>query len=207
LLLFLISAPAWWLFELLNWRTQNWLYQGREYFTDLEYIALASLSFSTVMPAVFGTADLLDTMGRPERFRRGPVLRPTRRTVWTFFLTGSAMLAALLAWPEYCYPLLWASLYLILEPLNVWLGRPSLLDCTARGDWRKVVMLSAGCLVCGFFWEMWNYYSYPRWVYDVPYVEFLHVFEMPLLGYLGYLVFPWELAALHHLVVGRAETC
>src|SRR5687767_5479950 len=34
--LFLISAPAWWLFELINWRTQNWVYVGREVFTDLE---------------------------------------------------------------------------------------------------------------------------------------------------------------------------
>jgi hypothetical protein len=44
-----------------------------------------------------------------------------------------------------------------------------------------------------------NYSSYPRWVYHVPFVGVLHVFEMPLLGYL---VFAWELHALYHLVVG-----
>src|SRR5512136_2111283 len=26
--LFLFSAPGWWLFEMINWRTQNWAYQG-----------------------------------------------------------------------------------------------------------------------------------------------------------------------------------
>ena len=31
--LFLVSAPAWWLFEALNWRLQNWLYQGGELFS------------------------------------------------------------------------------------------------------------------------------------------------------------------------------
>jgi hypothetical protein len=33
-------------------------------------------------------------------------------------------------------------------------------------------------------------------------VSFLHVFEMPLLGYLGYLPFALELCALYHFVAG-----
>ena len=61
--LFIISSPSWWLFEILNWRTQNWIYEGRQYFSNLEYVILASLSFSTVMPAVFGTAELVSTFG------------------------------------------------------------------------------------------------------------------------------------------------
>ena len=61
---------------------------------------------------------------------------------------------------------------------------------------------AVGCLICGFFWELWNFYSHPKWVYQVPFVDFLHVFEMPLLGYLGYVPFSLELFALYHLVVG-----
>jgi hypothetical protein len=48
---------------------------------------------------------------------------------------------------------------------------------------------------------MWNFLSYPKWIYHVPFVGFLHVFEMPLLGYLGYIPFSWELFALYHLIV------
>jgi len=44
-------------------------------------------------------------------------------------------------------------------------------------------------LVCGFFWEMWNYYSLAKWVYSIPYVHRFQLFEMPVLGYLGYLPF------------------
>jgi len=47
-----------------------------------------------------------------------------------------------------------------------------------------------------------NYLSYPKWVYHVPFVDFLHIFEMPLIGYLGYLPFSLELFALYHLVTG-----
>jgi hypothetical protein len=44
-------------------------------------------------------------------------------------------------------------------------------------------------LVCGFFWELWNFGSLARWHYSIPYVQRFHVFEMPLLGYAGYLPF------------------
>jgi len=43
--LFLVSAPAWWLFEGLNSRAQNWHYVGRELFTAPGYFVLASFSF------------------------------------------------------------------------------------------------------------------------------------------------------------------
>ena len=57
------------------------------------------------------------------------------------------------------------------------------------------------------FWEMWNFYSLPKWTYVIPYVGFWKVFEMPLLGYLGYpffgiVVFSYAAVALM-LMTGR----
>jgi hypothetical protein len=92
---------------------------------------------------------------------------------------------------------------LILEPLNCWLGRRHFLQQLAHGDWRLVVSLALGAVICGFFWEMWNYYSYPKWVYHTPGAQFLHIFEMPLLGYGGYIPFALELWALKHLLWPR----
>jgi hypothetical protein len=200
--LFAISAVAWWLFEALNRRTRNWTYVGRASFTGWEYGILASFSFSTVMPAVFGTAELVSTSRWLERIGRGPAITPTRATTLGFFVTGWAMLAALMLWPKYFFPFLWLSVYFILAPLNVWLKHRSLSEYTAAGDWRPVLALWIGCLICGFFWEMWNYYSYPKWIYSVPFVDFVRVFEMPLLGYGGYIPFSLELFALYHFVTG-----
>lgn len=203
--LFLVSVPAWWLFEFLNSHTRNWSYDGRQFFTGFQYFVRASMSFSTVMPAVFGTAELASTFGWLGRIRRGLPVAPTRATLLGFFAAGWLMLALLLLWPLYFFPFLWLSVYFILEPLNAWLGNRSLAQHTAVGDWRPVLALCVGCLMCGFFWELWNYYSYPKWVYRVPFVDFLHVFEMPVLGYGGYLPFSLELYALYHLVVGLLE--
>jgi hypothetical protein len=196
--LFLISAPAWWLFELLNARAQNWHYVGREQFTDLEYFLLASCSFSTVIPAVFGTAELVSAFLLRVR---GPVIRPTRNTLVAFFIAGCLMLVLLLIWPRYFFPFMWLSVYFILEPINAALGLPSLAQWTKEGDWTPVAALWIGTCTCGFFWELWNFFSFPKWIYTVPFVSFLHVFEMPLLGYGGYLPFGLELYALYNLVM------
>jgi len=200
--LFFVSVLTWWLFELLNWRTQNWFYDGRQFFSNFQYYVLASLSFSTVMPAVFGTAELVSSFSWLKRIRRGLPIVPTRTLLIGFFAAGWLMLALLLLWPLYFFPFLWLSVYFILEPLNVWRRNRSLIKYTAVGDWRPVLALWIGCLICGFFWEMWNFYSYPKWIYQIPFVDFLHVFEMPILGYGGYLPFSLELFAVYHLVTG-----
>ena len=199
-LLFVTSAPAWWLFEVINQRTGNWEYRGAGTLSEFEYILLCSVSFSTVMPAVFETAELARSFRWMQRLGTGPRLEATPRLRLGLFLAGAVMLGLALLWPRFCYPFVWTSLALLLEPLNGWLGRPHLLQALRLGDWRPVVALSLGALICGFFWEMWNSHSWPKWVYHTPGAQFLHVFEMPLLGYGGYIPFGLELYGLRNLL-------
>ena len=200
--LFLISAPVWWLFELINLRTQNWVYDGKQFFTELEYGIRATFSFSTVIPAAFGTAELAGTFKWLKKMKPGIQIVPDSFTLGVFFVSGWALLAGVLLLPVYFFPFVWLSIYLIIEPVNCVLKNRNILHYTATGDWRPVIALWIGCLICGFFWEMWNFYSYPKWLYHIPFVDFLHVFEMPILGYLGYIPFSLELFALYHLITG-----
>lgn len=202
LTLFLISVLGWWLFEVFNARLQNWTYLGVENFTRLEYGLLASLSFSTVVPAVFGTAELVGTANWLKTLKPGLGIPSTWRNALSFFVFGWISFALMLAWPRYFFPFLWLSVFFILEPINLWLGNRTLASRVDRGDWRPVIALWLGALICGFFWEMWNYFSFPKWVYHVPFVDYLHIFEMPILGYGGYLPFAMELYAMVHLIAG-----
>ena len=204
LMLFLVSCPVWWLFELINNRTGNWEYMGSNTFSRLEYYALSTISFSTVMPAVFETAELAASWGWIKKVGAGPRLKITPLLTVSLFLGGLCMIGLTLRWPRYCYPFVWTSVLLILEPVNCWLGRCQLLRHLQEGDWRPILALSMGALVCGFFWEMWNFYSWPKWVYHTPGAQFLHVFEMPLLGYGGYIPFGLELYALRNFLWNRA---
>jgi hypothetical protein len=84
-------------------------------------------------------------------------------------------------------------------------GRPTVLAPLEDGDWRDIARFSAAALVCGFFWEMWNSGSLARWEYSVPHVDGLRIFEMPLLGYAGYLPFGIECAAIAALLLGTGR--
>lgn len=44
-------------------------------------------------------------------------------------------------------------------------------------------------------------HSLARWQYTNPYVDVLHLFEMPLLGYAGYLPFCLECAVVIDIVM------
>ncbi len=200
--LFIISSLGWWVFEVFNLRLQNWFYDGKEFFTDTQYALYASLSFSTVMPAVFGTAELVGTMRWIRNLGKGPIISQKKPTLAGFFIAGWALLALLLIWPNYFFYLVWISVFFIVEPANVLFKNRSLTIHTAKGNWRPIISLWIGCLICGFFWEMWNFYSYPKWVYQIPLVDFFHVFEMPILGYMGYIPFSLELFALYHMTTG-----
>jgi hypothetical protein len=203
-LLFLASSPVWWMFEMINNRTQNWEYRGSEHFTTFEYYLLCTISFSTVMPAVFETAELVSGFRWVHGLARARPVRKSGRLEAGLFVIGLAMLLLTLVWPRYCYPFVWTSWVLVLEPVNRWLGREHFMEYLERGDWRPVVSLSLGALICGFFWEMWNFYSWPKWIYHTPGAQFLHIFEMPLLGYAGYVPFGLELFALRNLLWPRA---
>ncbi|UCH59932.1 MAG: hypothetical protein JSV61_00235 [Anaerolineales bacterium] len=200
--LFLISAPVWWIFEVVNWRLQNWHYVGADSFTPFQFWVWATLSFTTVIPAVFGSAELAGSFAFINRLGRGPKIAPTKATILFFFCTGLVMFSLMWIWPRLFFPFIWISIYFIMEPINIWLGNPHLASWTKKGDWRPVITLWIGVLLTAFFWEMWNYLSYPKWVYHVPWGQFWHIFEMPLLGYGGYLPFALELFAIYHLVTG-----
>jgi hypothetical protein len=199
-LLFVSSAPAWWLFELANARLQNWHYAGAEVFSPLAFFLLATINFTTVIPAVFGSAELMRSfLKKPIK---GPRIQPTKGVTAVFFATGWVMLGLMIAWPGIFFPFLWFSLYFILEPINIWLGNRSLVAWIKEGNWQPVITIWLGVLLTAFFWEMWNFFSYPKWIYTVPWGNWLHIFEMPMLGYGGYLPFALEIFALYHFLAG-----
>src|SRR5262245_61985432 len=120
-LLFLASAPVWWMFEMINNRTRNWEYLGSNHFTQFEYYFLCTISFSTVMPAVFATAELVASFNWVRRFASGWRVRKSGKLEAGFFVAGTVMLVLTLQWPRYFYPFVWTSLLLVLESVNRWL--------------------------------------------------------------------------------------
>lgn len=194
-ILFPVSALFWWFFEYLNRFVQNWYYLDVGRFSPTEYVVLASVSFSTVLPAVLGTRDYLSTFRRFDTAYGNwlPIPLKASRAAGLICLAAAAVgLAGIGVFPNRLYSMLWIAPMLIIVSLQaIWRER-HLFSSVYSGNWHTVMTSAFAALICGFFWEMWNYYSFAKWMYAVPYVGGWHVFEMPLLGYAGYLPFGME---------------
>jgi hypothetical protein len=205
LLLFPASALFWWFFEYLNRFVQNWYYTGIEGMGPGEYSYFSSLAFATVLPGVLSMIDLLLTI--PSLGRGLACCRPVRlpASPWipmVVLMAAGAGLALIGLFPDHLFALLWVSPLLIALSVQRLFGQSTILRSLTVGDWRPVVVPALAALVCGFFWEMWNYSSLARWTYSIPFVQRFHLFEMPVLGYGGYLPFGLECLLAGTLVIG-----
>lgn len=218
-LLFLLSIPFWWVFEVLNIPVQNW-----RYFFDhpintgalggwFEYHLISSLCFSTVLPAVMEIAEILASYSwlRPRLAPNDPGPRIKLPTTIILMVIGVAGLILPFVAPYYAFGLLWVGVTFLLDPINNRARVNSALGHLRAGDWRFFALMPLAALCCGFFWEMWNSLALPKWIYTIPLVESWHIphlFEMPLIGYTGYLPFGVELFVMYQfalLLLGRRK--
>ena len=200
--LFIISAPIWWLFEGMNNFTLNWHYLIPADYTAFQMIVIATTNFAIVIPAVFETAQLLFTLPFFQTLIRPRQATLSPNVYWFLMFLGASMFFAFWLLPNIAFGLIWVWLFLIFDAQNALMHRASLIAQAARGDYRNLVTLAAATLICGFFWEMWNFWAFPKWYYTVPIIGFWKVFEMPLLGFSGYVPFSWELYAIYQYICG-----
>jgi hypothetical protein len=201
-----ISAIFWWFFEYLNRYVQNWYYVGVEDFTPVQYVFHASLAFATVLPAVLSTQRFLLTFGvidpgleslMPLRFLED------KRTAGAILVVTAASLVLIGRYPDFLYSLVWIAPLLVVTCLQIFSSQPNIFKGLHRGDWRAIVASAMAALICGFIWELWNFHSLAHWVYAIPYVDRFHIFEMPLLGYGGYLPFGLECLLVGQMILGN----
>lgn len=187
--LFPASAILWWFFEYLNRFTENWAYQNISHFSPLTYVVFATLAYSTVLPAISITYELIADTHWLKPFREWTRLNVSNSTILLLAAASALGLFLLPVFPFELFPLLWLSPIFLLLALQQRFGIAGLADEVIGGNWAATVGYAVAGLLCGILWETWNYLSLARWIYDVPYVGAFKIFEMPLLGYAGYLPF------------------
>lgn len=196
----LLSSLFWWYFELINIITRNWYYIIDVPITPLGYQFEATLFFTTVIPAVFEVTELVhfkQILGRTFKWFKTPTF------IWILMLAAgiSAMVLPFIQ-PDVFFPLIWLAPWLILDAINYKLKFDSLISDVVNGDWTRVVNLALATFFTGLLWEMWNLHADPKWVYAIPHVGFTKIFEMPLVGFAGYLPFGWAIFAFYSFFQG-----
>ena len=136
---------------------------------------------------------------------RGPAHAPAVRLLRASMAVGVAFLAVppLLPAPvrPWTFGFVWLGFVLVVDPLNYRAGRPSFAAAWARGDRGFVYRWLLAGLACGLLWEFWNYRAIGKWTYvGVPVLPSIRLFEMPIVGYLGFPPFALGAFAMYHFV-------
>jgi hypothetical protein len=194
----IISIAVWWLFEFYNaprfWKSDLelwWHYHNLEPNLWLRRVGY-DWAFATIFPAMFETAELF-TVTIFSRQSQSRSIKFSKATLVVLAVLGLAGCVVPLVYPSQWYaPIIWLAFIFLFDPLNALRRWPSISSDLARGDWRRLWSLLASGFVCGFLWEFWNYWALSKWTYTVPYFGNVKIFEMPVLGYLGFPPFAVE---------------
>src|SRR5262245_27563231 len=195
----LASIPLWLVFEFFNLYLDNWHYIWLPQNFLLRMFGYA-WSFATIWPAIFEGADLLGVL------RRSKISRPALPALSMF--AGAAMLIVpLLVSPQiarYLAAPVWLGFIFLLDPINDRLGWESISKDVRAAKYDRLTNLVLSGFLCGVLWEFWNYWAKAKWVYTVPIMENLKIFEMPVPGYLGFPAFALECFTMFVFVRGLA---
>jgi len=195
-----VSVVGWVYFEFYDYFVMsNWYYPNAYQIPWSRWVLTVEflLTYSMITPVFFQWYNLFNTFPRfVARYQNGPKM-PLNGDI--MIIVGLLTIAALVVFP---YGLFWA---VWIGPFAVMTGILMKYDIwnpftdIAKGNWAAGVLIALASMLNGVFWEFWNYGSAnptdpvtnPNyWVYNVPYVDVIHIFsEMPLLGYWGYLPF------------------
>ena len=206
LIVALISVGGWWLFEFYNaprfWNSDLevwWHYHNLEPNLWVRRIGY-DWAFATIFPAMFETAELFrSTIFTRDRLTLRISLSRSAK-VLLIIIGAIGAIVPLIILSGWFAPIVWLSFILLLDPLNALRGWPSITGDLSRGDWRRLLSLLASGFVCGLLWEFWNYWALTKWTYTVPYFGDTKIFEMPVLGYLGFPPFAIECWAMYIFV-------
>jgi hypothetical protein len=195
-----VSLVGWCYFEYYDYFALGTWYYPNSTMPELSHetvVIIFLVAYTTVWPAIFEWYTLLNTCPKlASRYSNGPKLSLNGNLLlWG----GFVLVTAMVFFPHPLFWVVWIGTLAIfagmLIRLNIWTPFSAL----AQGNWGPMILIALGTLFNGLFWELWNYGSaHPAlpvtnpnyWVYDVPYVNVIHIFsEMPLLGYFGYMPF------------------
>jgi len=191
------SVSVWLVFELINLSLKNWVYLNLPD-NIFERWAGYFIAFATVIPALIELADLFGYVLRNKKLAIFRIKITPFGLKFLFFL-GIISLSLSILLSEYFFPLAWLCFIFLLEPINYKLQNLSLLREMAKGNWNRFWCWCMAGFAAGFIWEFLNFYAGAKWDYSIPYFDFARIFQMPLLGYFGFIPFALEIFAILQL--------
>jgi hypothetical protein len=196
-----ISLIFWLLFEFYNKYLGGWYYVGLPE-SRFQTILMSYMSFSTIVPAIFETWELVEQLHLFTKVRFKFKVLTNSYILNTLIVVGLIFVVTpFLVISPWAWVLVWTGFILLLDPiLYLFHNEKSLIMEVKKKRFNTVISLFLAGYVCGFLWEFWNYWSHTKWYYTVPILENIKIFEIPAIGFLAYGPFALELYVMYQFV-------
>ena len=208
------AVLGWMIFEYLNnFVLESWYYPFAEIIPQDEFVIYAVIGSSGLIPPAIEIYSLLRTFPNLlTKYTQGPSISLPK---WSLYLILAISLASLFLppfFPQYMFPALWYAPLMLISVVLTFCGIWTPFTPVKTGDYSYVMLLSFSYVILGVCLEGFNYMSGTHalsdpdscgvvrnmvehttnssyWVYSIPFLNKYHIFEMPILGYLGYFPF------------------
>lgn len=203
------SMGGWMLFEYLNMFVKdNWYYPCGHIIGDQQFLLYAIVISSGLLPIAFMFYTWFNTFPNLKvKYNNGIKITFPGWLKNALIVISLVGLVSAGLFPNFLFFSLWITpallVALALDKLGIW----SPFKFIGEGNWSPVLLFALTYLATGLFLEGENYFQASQtvnpdgaltvithqpafWKYDLPFInDTPHLFEMPLLGFLGYLPF------------------
>jgi len=196
----LLSIPLWLVFEAYNLRLGGWTYVGGLPLPLPVRWMGYGWAYATIWPGIFLTADLIESFGWWDALARPIVF--SRAAQNAFMIAGDILVTLPVILPRplgsFLFGAVWLGFIFLLDPINYRAGLPSFETDLASGHRGRFYSFLVSGWVCGWLWEFWNFWAPAKWNYIFPIMQKEKIFEMPVLGYLGFPAFALECFVMYY---------
>jgi len=196
------SIALWYFFEFYNLFIRNWYYIGLPENLVIRYFGYF-WSFATIWPGVYEIYELLKNLNIPAGIKVKPFQATRRLRVISVLFGLCCMLLPFFVSPRaatYMAAPVWIGMVFFLDPLNYYWKSHSFWKDWSTGDLSTLIRLFLTGILAGGLWEFWNYWATAKWIYEVPLWGDVKIFEMPVLGYLGFPPFAVEVFVMWEVI-------
>ena len=172
-----VSATFWLFFEFTNLVYKQWTYINVPH-NIIEAILMTFLSFSTVIPLII---EIIWTL-YPKIQSIGKIRENNNQNyLYLFPFVAIILILVYIKYPSFIIAqTMWVIPLIFLFPLIPFRKIVK--------NKRFIISIIIGSIISGTIWELINFWAYTKWEYLI-FPHSLHLFAMPLFGYLGYIPF------------------
>ena len=199
--LFILSTVIWWTFEIIEKLLINsWTMQDSIFNMPYQLVLFKTIRYMPFVVALFELFDLVKVLHHFDKWKLDKKHEISKTLILVMLSIGIVSLLLTVFYPAKFFWAVWIAFFFLLDPINYINKTHSIIRHLKDRKLKTPLTLTFAALIFGLLNEYWNFWDVNGWTYHLTYLNFLKIFEMPILGYLGYVFFAFEAYAFYYFL-------